>query len=546
MAWDFSTDPEFELKLQWMRQFVREQVWPLETLWDELGWEGLQRAARPLQEQVKEQELWAAHLDPELGGQGYGQVKLGLMHEILGSSPLAPLMFGNAAPDSGNSEILAMAGTPEQKERYLHPLLAGDLKSAFSMTEPDTAGSDPTLLKTRAVRDGDDWVINGHKWYSSNGSIADFMIVMAVTDPDARPAPAGLDVHRRRRHARRQRGARRGDDGASLRQLRPLRQPRRDPLRGRADPRRRAARRRGRRLPDRPAAAVSRPHPPLHALAGRRPPGVRHAVRALAVPRVARQDPQPAPDDPELDRRLRGRDVGGPADDAARRVEDGRRGGRLGAQGDRADQVLRRQGAARRGRPGAPGPWRAGLLDRPAAGGDVPLRPRGADLRRARRGPSRVGRAAGAARLRGARRRRPHRAHPHAPRGRPAASSPTCCRPSRPTTDAPYTHTRERLHPGDDPPRRPARLLRRRRPRGADGRAGARALRRARLRAQGDRPQQARGREAARPRRGVRRVRGRGPGGRDGGVLGPRRLARRARQRRSSAACRRSTPPARW
>jgi acyl-CoA dehydrogenase len=187
MAWDFSTDPEFELKLQWMWQFVREQVWPLETLWDELGWEGLQRAARPLQEQVKEQELWAAHLDPELGGQGYGQVKLGLMHEILGSSPLAPLMFGNAAPDSGNSEILAMAGTPEQKERYLHPLLAGELKSAFSMTEPDTAGSDPTLLKTRAVRDGDDWVINGHKWYSSNGSIADFMIVMAVTDPDARP-----------------------------------------------------------------------------------------------------------------------------------------------------------------------------------------------------------------------------------------------------------------------------------------------------------------------------------------------------------------------
>jgi acyl-CoA dehydrogenase len=187
MAWDFSTEPEFERKLQWMREFVRTQVWPLETLWDELGWEGLQRAARPLQGQVKEQELWAAHLDPELGGQGYGQVKLGLMHEILGSSPLAPLMFGNAAPDSGNSEVLAMGGTPEQKDRYLYPLLAGDLKSAFSMTEPDTAGSDPTMLKTRAVRDGDDWVINGHKWYSSNGSIADFMIVMAVTDPDARP-----------------------------------------------------------------------------------------------------------------------------------------------------------------------------------------------------------------------------------------------------------------------------------------------------------------------------------------------------------------------
>jgi len=187
MAWDFSTEPEFEAKLDWMRTFVREQVWPLETLLEELGWEGLRRAAAPLQDEVKAQGLWAAHLDPELGGQGYGQVKLGLMHEILGSSPIAPLMFGNAAPDSGNSEILAMVGTPEQKDRYLHPLLAGDLKSGFSMTEPDSAGSDPTLLRTRAVRDGDDWVINGWKWFTSNGSIADFLIVMAVTDPDARP-----------------------------------------------------------------------------------------------------------------------------------------------------------------------------------------------------------------------------------------------------------------------------------------------------------------------------------------------------------------------
>src|ERR1700730_4963880 len=187
MSWDFSTEPEFQRKLDWMRSFVREEIWPLETLVDELGWEGLERALLPLKEQVKQRELWAAHLDPELGGQGYGQVKLGLMHEILGSTPIAPLAFGNAAPDSGNSEILALAGSPEQQERYLHPLLAGDLKSAFSMTEPDTAGSDPTLLSTTARRDGDRWVINGHKWFSSNGSIADFLIVMVVTDPDARP-----------------------------------------------------------------------------------------------------------------------------------------------------------------------------------------------------------------------------------------------------------------------------------------------------------------------------------------------------------------------
>jgi acyl-CoA dehydrogenase len=186
VAWDFSTEPEFEAKLEWMRHFVREEIYPLETVSEELGFEGLMRAIRPLQAQVKAQGLWAAHLDPELGGQGFGQVKLGLMHEILGTSPYAPFAFGNAAPDSGNSEILALAGTPEQKERYLHPLLAGDLRSAFSMTEPHTAGSDPTLLETRAVRDGDGWVINGRKWYTSNGSIADFLIVMAVTDPEAR------------------------------------------------------------------------------------------------------------------------------------------------------------------------------------------------------------------------------------------------------------------------------------------------------------------------------------------------------------------------
>ena len=243
MAWDFSTEPEFERKLEWMRAVrARAGLAAGDALATSSAGTGCSAPRAPLQEQVKEQGLWAAHLDPELGGQGFGQVKLGLMHEILGSSPIAPLMFGNAAPDSGNSEILAMAGTPEQKDRYLHPLLAGDLKSAFSMTEPDTAGSDPTLLKTRAVRDGEDWVINGHKWFSSNGSIADFLIVMAVTDPEARPHQRASMFIVDADTPGRERRARRGHDGAPLRELRPLRQPRRDPLRGRAGPRRRAAR----------------------------------------------------------------------------------------------------------------------------------------------------------------------------------------------------------------------------------------------------------------------------------------------------------------
>src|SRR3978361_1802415 len=123
-----------------MRNFVRTELWPLEAGADDLASDELDAILKPLQEQVKARGLWAAHLPPELGGQGFGQVKLGLMHEILGSSPYAPAVFGNAAPDSGNSEILALAGTPDQKERYLHPLLAGDLRSAFSMTEPESAG----------------------------------------------------------------------------------------------------------------------------------------------------------------------------------------------------------------------------------------------------------------------------------------------------------------------------------------------------------------------------------------------------------------------
>lgn len=184
MAWDFSTEPEFEAQLEWMRTFVREEIIPLEVL--DLDRPAFSRITAPLREQVKERGLWAAHLPPELGGGGFGQVKLGLMHEILGQCRYAPGIFGNQAPDSGNAELLAIGGTDEQKERWMHPLLRGELRSCFSMTEPG-AGADPTLLSTRAVLDGDDYVIDGHKWFSSNASHADFLIVMAVTDPDVSP-----------------------------------------------------------------------------------------------------------------------------------------------------------------------------------------------------------------------------------------------------------------------------------------------------------------------------------------------------------------------
>ena len=184
MAWDFSTEPEFEAKLEWMRGFVRDELIPLETL--DLTWEQFLRVIPPLQDKVKDAGLWAAHLSPELGRQGFGQVKLGLMHEILGACDFGPHVFGNQAPDSGNSELIALAGTEEQKERWLHPLLEGRIYSAFSMTEPGT-GSDPRQFTSRAVRDGDEWILNGHKWFVSNASRSAFHIVVAVTNPDVHP-----------------------------------------------------------------------------------------------------------------------------------------------------------------------------------------------------------------------------------------------------------------------------------------------------------------------------------------------------------------------
>jgi acyl-CoA dehydrogenase len=156
----------------------------------DLEYDDLLRVIRPLQDEVKRQGLWAAHMPPELGGMGFGQVRLGLLHEVLGRCFLAPVVFGNNAPDSGNAELLAVGieanGREEQRTQWLEPLLEGKLRSAFSMTEPG-AGADPTLIATTAVRDGEEWVINGHKWFTSNGSVADFLIVMCVTNPDVHP-----------------------------------------------------------------------------------------------------------------------------------------------------------------------------------------------------------------------------------------------------------------------------------------------------------------------------------------------------------------------
>jgi acyl-CoA dehydrogenase len=188
MGWDFSTDPEFQEKLDWIREFVETEIEPLDLAFGshvvyDKSHPVHREVIRPLQAKVKAQDLWACHLGPDLGGKGYGQLKLALMNEILGRSHWAPSVFGSQAPDSGNAEIIAHYGTEEQKAKYLQPLLDGEIVSCYSMTEPQ-AGSDPQQFQCRATKDGDEWVIEGEKWFSSNLRYAEFAIVMAITDPD--------------------------------------------------------------------------------------------------------------------------------------------------------------------------------------------------------------------------------------------------------------------------------------------------------------------------------------------------------------------------
>jgi acyl-CoA dehydrogenase len=165
------------------RAFMEEHVYPNERA---LARDDADVIAK-LRGLAKEAGLWAPHVPPEAGGTGQGFLAYAHLNEEIGRSTYAQLVFGCQAPDAGNAEILHLFGTPEQKERWLFPLVAGEIRSFFSMTEPEVAGSDPTTLRTTARREGDEWVIDGHKWFSSGADGAAFGIVMAVTDPDAPP-----------------------------------------------------------------------------------------------------------------------------------------------------------------------------------------------------------------------------------------------------------------------------------------------------------------------------------------------------------------------
>ena len=169
-----------------VRAFMDEHVYPNETVLlredDEAD-----AVIRGLQREAKDAGLWAPHLPPEAGGSGSGFIEYAWLNEEIGRSTYAQLVFGCQAPDAGNAEILHLFGSDEQKERFLEPLVSGATRSFFGMTEPEVSGSDPTGLQGRAELDGDEWVINAHKWFSSGADGAGFGIVMVVTDPDEAP-----------------------------------------------------------------------------------------------------------------------------------------------------------------------------------------------------------------------------------------------------------------------------------------------------------------------------------------------------------------------
>jgi len=173
-------------RLELVRAFMQERVLPNERVLDGEDDEA-ERLVAQLQDEVRALGLWAPHVPPEAGGTGTGFLDYAYLNEQIGRTAWGQLVFGCQAPDAGNAEILHLFGTDEQKERWLYPLVAGRIRSFFSMTEPEVPGSDPTTLRTRAVRDGDEWVIDGHKWFSSGADGAAFGIVMAVTAPDAHP-----------------------------------------------------------------------------------------------------------------------------------------------------------------------------------------------------------------------------------------------------------------------------------------------------------------------------------------------------------------------
>jgi alkylation response protein AidB-like acyl-CoA dehydrogenase len=169
-----------------LRSFVHDKIYPVEQKMG-ASFRAVEPELQKLRAEVRERGWWAPQLPTSLGGMGLTNLEHAFVSEVLGASPLGHYTFNCQAPDAGNLEILHQFGNDEQKQKWLLPLARGEVRSCFSMTEPELPGSNPTWLATEAKKDGDHYVINGHKWFTSSADGAGFAIVMAVTNPDAPP-----------------------------------------------------------------------------------------------------------------------------------------------------------------------------------------------------------------------------------------------------------------------------------------------------------------------------------------------------------------------
>jgi alkylation response protein AidB-like acyl-CoA dehydrogenase len=182
---DFSESPKVKTVRGVVREFVKAEILPLEGAFLHDGFVALLPALAQVRRRAKETGLWAAHVPEEHGGAGLSLLEFAHMSEELGRSPLGHYAFNVQAPDVGNMEVLMEHGTPGQKERYLLPLVRGEIRSCFTMTEPEFAGSNPVWMGTTARKEGEEWVLRGHKWFASSADGAAFAVCMAVTDPGA-------------------------------------------------------------------------------------------------------------------------------------------------------------------------------------------------------------------------------------------------------------------------------------------------------------------------------------------------------------------------
>lgn len=176
-----------DVLLETARAFVRDELVPRETSMLAASWTTLEPELDTLRRRARALGLWAPFLPPSLGGKGLPLDAYARLSEVLGWTPFGPYVCNCQAPDVGNMELLLHFGTDAQRAQYLQPLAQGDIRSCFAMTEPEHAGSNPVMLSTRAVREGDEFVITGHKWFTSSAEGAAFAVVMAITDPDAAP-----------------------------------------------------------------------------------------------------------------------------------------------------------------------------------------------------------------------------------------------------------------------------------------------------------------------------------------------------------------------